>query len=261
MVEKIFKSILLEKEQEELLTELVKASRNVKHNKRQKFMTVQTSEHSFVKVIHPGLSKDFEGAYIGDLEILAQQNLLNLSSIPHGFNFDVTPLGIRYYKYLKQQTGEPIRQIEQEVHAYIDSEVFHKKYLKAFEKWREAESLLWQADTDRKPTLIGHLCRESMQEFATSLIEEVQPPEVDSNKAHTIARLKAVLKHLPHIGSTEKPFLDALIAYCGTVNDLIQRQEHGAKQEKEFLVLEDARRVVFHTMLVMYEIDRAVTRS
>jgi hypothetical protein len=56
------------------------------------------------------------------------------------------------------------------------------------------------------------------------------------------------------------PFLDALIAYWGTVSDLLQRQEHGAQREGHDLVNEDARRVVFHTCLVIYELDRAITR-
>jgi hypothetical protein len=57
-----------------------------------------------------------------------------------------------------------------------------------------------------------------------------------------------------------KAFLEALVAYWGTVNDLIERQEHGAKREGEQLGVEDARRVVFQLLIVMNEIDRALAK-
>ena len=52
--------------------------------------------------------------------------------------------------------------------------------------------------------------------------------------------------------------IEALVHYFGTVSDLNQRQEHGATRESESLTPEDARRVVFHSMLVMYEVDRTL---
>ena len=261
MTNELFRSIILEKEQEGLLTVLVEASRNVPRDRRQKFIAVQTLGRTLAIVSHPGLPKDFEGAYIGDLEILAQQGLLNLAYSRHGVNFDVTPLGIRYYEWLKKKQGMPMEQIEQKVRVYLNAKTFQRKYPEAFEKWREAESLFWEADTTQKLTVIGHLCREAMQEFVTSLVERIQPPDVAKDKARTIARLKAVLASIPHLGSTEHSFLQALVAYWGTVSDLVQRQEHGAQREKESLLWEDGRRVVFYTMLVMYEVDRVVERQ
>lgn len=259
MDERRFESILLEKEQQGLLAVLVEAARNVPREQRQKFMVIQTFEGTTIN--HPGLPRDLAGIYIGDLQVLAQEGLLNLTYTQRGTPvFDVTPLGFRYYEWLKQRAGEPIQQVEQEIIGYLDSESFRKRYPDAFTKWREAASLLREADTEQKLTVIGHLCREALQEFTTHLVEEFQPPNVDSEKSHTIARLKAVLGCLTYLTSTEKPFLDALVSYWGTVSDLVQRQEHGAQREREGLGWEDARRVVFHTALVMYEVARAVAR-
>jgi hypothetical protein len=110
-------------------------------------------------------------------------------------------------------------------------------------------------------TTIGHLCREAIQEFATTLINQYQPPDVDIDKAHTVARIKAVLNSCANkLGSSEKPFLDALIVYWGTVSDLIQRQEHGGQKEGNPLAWDDARRIVFQTYVVMFEIDRSLAR-
>lgn len=54
--------------------------------------------------------------------------------------------------------------------------------------------------------------------------------------------------------------LDALVVYWGTVHDLAARQEHGAAKAVP-LVAEDARRVVFQTAIVMFELDRAFVRA
>ncbi len=74
-----------------------------------------------------------------------------------------------------------------------------------------------------------------------------------------MARLKGVFiekkKVLP---STIHPLLEALIVYWGCVLDIVQRQEHGATKEGEDLVWEDARRAVFNTLTVMFEIDNAI---
>jgi hypothetical protein len=66
-------------------------------------------------------------------------------------------------------------------------------------------------------------------------------------------------QHRPRVGTTAAPFLVALLAYWGTVSDLVQRQEHGAQKEGGPLVWEDGRRVVFQTAIVMFEVDRALS--
>ena len=58
---------------------------------------------------------------------------------------------------------------------------------------------------------------------------------------------------------TERAFLDALLAYWGTVIDLVQRQEHGALREGTPLIRRDAKRVVLQCAIVMYELDEAIS--
>ena len=106
-------------------------------------------------------------------------------------------------------------------------------------------------------TRIGHTCREALQAFASSLAERSGVPDMPSNPAKTVDRIKAVL-NARALGDTHRAFLAALLAYWGTVSDLVQRQEHGAQKEGEPMTWEDARRVVFQTAIVMFEIARAV---
>lgn len=256
----MFENILLEQEQEELLSALVEAARNVPRNQRRKFMFIECQQDSWVQ--HPGLPDRTLEAYKGDIETLAYEGLLAISYSRNTLNFDVTPQGFKYYEQMKQHAGQPAQRIETAIRDYLVADHFRQKYLKAYQKWAEAEAMLWASDSEHQFTTIGHLCREAIQEFATALVEQHQPSDVDKDKAHTVARIRAVLNlRKDQLGSEERPFLDALLAYWGTVSDLIQRQEHGAQKEGEALVWEDGRRVVFQTAVVMFEIDRAIPRA
>ncbi len=146
------------------------------------------------------------------------------------------------------------RSIETLIREYLRSGDFQRRYPAAYQKWSEAEHMLWQRDSNQFTT-IGHLCREAMQEFTTRLVERFQPAEVDPDRAHVVARVRAILKWRAANG-TIREFLDALLAYWGTVSDLVQRQEHGAQKEGALLRWDDARRVVFHTLVVMFEVDK-----
>jgi hypothetical protein len=108
-------------------------------------------------------------------------------------------------------------------------------------------------------TTIGHLCREAVQAFAGTVATDTASAVSGTTAENTVARVRGALEALS-IGGTERAFLKALLAYWGTVNDLVQRQEHGGKKEGEALGREDARRIVFHTMIVMYELDQVLTR-
>jgi len=251
-----FNHIMLESEQEELLSSIVEAARNTPREERQKFYVIQV-DGGVDLLHHPGIKKGGEIIYYSDVEELGRQGLLAVgytSGTPH---FDVTPLGFRYYEHLKRKKGEAVQRVETIIREYLSSPEFRDKYPEAFAKWSSAEDLLWQTDTQQQLTTIGHLCREALQGFTTTLVERYQPPSVNTDKAKTVARFKAVLE-AAQLGTTKKDFLDALLTYFGTLNDMIQRQEHGASKEGEQLVWEDARRVVFQTMITMFEIDKTL---
>jgi len=258
----MFDNILLEPEQTDLLVLLVEASRSVPREQRQKFiaagpMACAPPNH---RLIHPGLPDGEIRLYIGDLEILDREGLIAMSYDSRGTAlFDVTPLGYRFYEHLKQEGGEPLQRIQSDIRDYVNASSFVAKYDRAHKKWADAEAMLWSTDSPYQLSTVGHLCREAMQEFATALVNKFRPSVVNSNKASTVDRIKAVLKEKKNFGSREKQFLDALVAYWGAVSDLVQRQEHGAQKEGGNLVWEDGRRVVFQTAMIMLEIDHALS--
>jgi hypothetical protein len=170
--------------------------------------------------------------------------------------FYVQPQGIQFYEETKR-SSPALQTLEDELRHFIGAREFQESHPTAFAKWEQAASLLWAADSAQQLSTIGHLCREALQEFAASLadLERVDVSTIEPSK--TVSRLKAVLAgRAATLGTTEAAFLEALISYWGTVSDLVQRQEHGAQRERGPLVWEDARRVVFQSCVLMYEVTR-----
>lgn len=252
----LFDDIILEPEQEELFMELVEIERSVPRKKRRKFMVSRT--HDGDSIIHPGVKKKID-FYFGDVEILADRGLLYMTPIGKGsLAFDITPEGFCYYEYLKEKKGEPVQRVEEHTTQYLDKDVFKEKYPKAYEKWREAESLLWKSNSEKQLSIIGHLCREAVQEFIDEMFKAKKTlPTAPKSKIKN--RLKELIDSLQgEMGEAEENFLIALAKYWSCVSDLIQRQEHEASKEGKELVWEDGRRIVFHTAILIYEIDRSI---
>lgn len=263
MDENFFKRVLLEKEQRELLSRIVEAARNVPRENRQGFSIVRRDQDMEVSLLHhPGLPDGKIKFYFPDLQTLIEKELIQVigrNQFSQVSRFDVTPEGFHYYRYLKKRSGEPMEQVEKEVRRYIDAHEFQREYPKAYEKWSEAESLLWETETSKQSTKIGHLCREAIQEFMGILYTQVNPPGEHIPKNKTIKRLKAIVEvKSKKLGETERKLLDVLIDYWDVVNDLIQKQEHGAQREKVKLVWKDARRVVFQAMMLMFEVSQSL---
>lgn len=255
--------ILLENEQKQLLTALVEATRNVPSDQRKPFIFTKNLGGSEVQ--HPGLAGDENlKVYEGDMESLAREGLLSLLRKDRSlWMFDVSPHGFEYYEQMKQSVAQPLQGVENAIRNHLVAERFQQTYSVAYQKWADAEKMLWTSDSERQYTTIGHLCREALQEFATVLAERYQIAGVNNlDKAHTVKRIRAVLDlKKEQLGETEKKFLDALLPFWGTVSDLVQRQEHGGQREGLPLVWEDGRRVVFQTAVVMFEIDSSLSRT
>ncbi len=252
---------VLEDHQVELLRSLVEAHRGV--SPREEFLVVRfMGADPRAGLLHPGLPKGF-GAPLSDLKALAAEGLIRLEQKDYGtWLFSVMPRGIDYYAKVRQHTGVPSERVEETIRRLFATEGFQERYPSAYGKWTKAESLLWAADAQEQLSAVGHHCREAMQEFAAALLTQHQPPDCSINREATVARIRAVLAaRRSSLPSTVYPFLDALVVYWGTLADLVQRQEHGALKEGMPLAWQDARRVVFHTMIVMCEIDWALTAS
>lgn len=253
---------LLEPEQEELLVTLVEAARSVPRTEREPFLVIHPLGASYYLVSHAALPRDLD-PYPGDWNALIREGLLAQSQPDDADLFDITTRGFAYYQELKKRSASPMVQVETEIRQYLDADRFRQRYPEAYRKWAEAAERLWVSDSEREFTRIGHDCREALQIFVTTLVDRFRPTDVDPNKQHDRARLKAVLEQQKqHLSETEHEFLDALYNYWGALSGgLVQRQEHGGQREKEPLTWEDGRRVVFQAAVVMNELDRSLMRN
>jgi len=187
----MFNNFLLEPEQKDLLIIMIEATRNVSKQRRQEFLIADSFGGS--TIIHEGLPNGEVSAYIGDLEALADVGLLQRRFSSRGSPiFDIAPLGYKYYEHLILSISQPIRRVEEKIMHYLDADYFQKKYAKAFQKWSTANHKLWSMDSEKELTEIEHLCREAMQEFITVLVDQFKPPNVDTDRTHTVARLRAI---------------------------------------------------------------------
>lgn len=184
-----------------------------------------------------------------DVPVLEQAGLVRVLTRGRGLlRFRVTPEGEKYYAHMKARAGEPIREVEDDMRSYLDSEPFRTRYPAAYRSFAEAERLVWVSDSHDQFTAVGHHAREALQEFATALVEHHQPPQVNPDATKTFDRLSAVVNmHRPQLGKRRSDFLDALFGYWREGVNLAQRQEHGGQKEGEPLEWEDARRVILHT--------------
>lgn len=147
----MFRNVLLEPEQKDLLTIMVEASRNVSKEDREGFLFVATFGGS--SILHKGLPNGEVSAYIGDSEALANVGLLQRRFSSKGSPiFDIAPLGYKYYEHLILSTIQPVRRVEEKIMHYLDAEYFQTKYVKAFQKWSTANDKLWSTDSERQLT-------------------------------------------------------------------------------------------------------------
>jgi len=138
---------------------------------------------------------------------------------------------------------------------YLHPDLVQSKHPGAFACWQSATELL-RIDPVKNAHLIGHECREALLLFADDLVAAVGLAADPAWKG-PIDRLRAVLAVTDKGGGrTVREHRDAALAYWGTTLDLAHRQEHGATKRGQALTADDARRLVFHSLVAMFEWDQ-----
>ena len=190
------------------------------------------------------------GAPVGTPYIRA---MLRAQAKKVGIEKRVTPEGLR--RTYDELSAEQARGIVGQLSSHIDEDSFRATSNAAYERWRDALDL-FNGNPQRHATRIGHDCRDALIAFTDDLVRQ-RRVETDARPAQTMDKLRAVLRACEGLSTAVE---ELLVAYFGAASDLVQRQEHGAAKEGEALDEEDARRVLFHTMLAMYEVHHTLRR-
>ncbi len=245
---------LLEPRQIELLIEIVELVRSIPENRRDRFILVSNHVESYA--MHQTVRNARFDVYKGDIDVLANEGLLNIDFGSRGSTlFDVSPRGFRYYEELMQSKSEPSESMQDVVSRHLNFEPVRNRYPEAHRKWSEAQAILAGEEALQHHSTIGHLCREAVQEFAEVVYKRTDAGET-FEKAHTVKRICEALKAVESESTGE--FLKALVGFQAELNTLVQRLEHSGQKEGESVTTEDARRVVFGTAYMMFEVDRAL---
>ena len=172
---------------------------------------------------------------------------------------EITQRGFDALDELERVAPSLFHAMETQVLGYLGEAEFAERYSAAFAKLRQATELLTGDDAATRASQVGHLCREAAQEFADALIAPYAPPDPPALKTAVTPRVRAVLTSCAsELAKSEPTFLKALVDYWSATYDLVQRQEKDAVKEGQALTIEDGRRVVFHTGIMMYEVARAL---
>ena len=156
-----FDGIYLEDEQRELLSWMVEGERSLPQSQHDSFMLLGVQEGYFL--LHPSLGER-PAVRKGDLETLADNKLLRRDIGSGGDRlYEVTPQGRRYYAEMKRRAGESAAVVEQEIRHFLDGEAFAATFPVAYQRWRQAEQELWDAEDVPQMTRIGHMCREALR--------------------------------------------------------------------------------------------------
>jgi hypothetical protein len=208
-------------------------------------LSVRATAPLLCSIATGNIGKRVLGSYI--------RGMLSSKAAALGIDRRVTIEGLRHSgKQHRQGSGW---RMESQIGRYVDEESFRRRYPEVHDKWRVALDL-FAIHPARHASAVGNSCRDTLQTFADSAITSRNLTLKSSSG--TVDKLRALIKD-----STESSRIrahgEALVAYWGTVSDLANRQAHGARREKEKLKVEDARRLIFHTMLVMFEVDQLLS--
>ena len=248
-----FENIILEPEQQDLFIRMVENVKSVPRENRSQMIEANSNDGTCL-IMPKG---EITGYAYGDPDALATAGLLQMDySSSGGKRYTISPVGYQYYDWLMKQQGKPVERIEKQTFRYLEFEDFRKQFPDAYRKIKQAEEMLWPADKEEQFTTIGHLCRESVQDFADDLYTKVTGTAYDGPKTQTHNRIEALITEKCDSKKVRK-YLRALFDYWKAVGGLIQKQEHRAEKEKEQLTWEDSRRLVFQTVNVMVELDKA----
>lgn len=243
-------SIRLTDEQVDLLALLVEETRRISGGQQYEFFVSRSRDGDFAVTEGRRIQ-----VFFPDLGELDRIGLIRLRDDAGAPAFVVSPDGFAFYEEVKRLRGGPVERVEAETRHLLERDLV-EAFDDAAQRWREAEDLLWRMNAEDHLTAIGHKCREALQSFAQGLYERHCPDSEQLLKGQTHNKIRAVLS--AERSTLGKKTEAALNAYWEAVNDLAERAEHGSQREGRPLLWEDARRLVFQTLLVMVEVAAAV---
>jgi hypothetical protein len=189
----------------------------------------------------------------GDLDDLVGKGLLRRRSTGsrHNLRFGVTGDGVRYYRWLMNQRGSPVDQVEYVVRRTMDGAAFANAHADASKRLAAAFELLWTgAEGPEAIRQIGEHLRAALQCMTTDLVGGIGSNE------QVAPRLRELVQHLD-VGHREADLLEALVEFVDKATRLDQRLAHNkdeADKGRPVRSFAEVRRAAFATAMACYEL-------
>lgn len=198
------------------------------------------------------ISKPYVG---GRLDPASVRVSLAGRALAAGIDRRVHPQGIRDsgIRHREDSRGR----VQTQVGPYIDTEGFQARYPDAYDRWEAALDLQRQ-HPDTNARRIGLDCREAIQLFVGAAAEQ---HGVQLKGNDVVDELRTLLRAFLPKGQDLSRHLQALVEYWTAMSRLAHRQVHENDRDDGKLRPVDADRLIFHTLVVMLEIDRTLPES
>ena len=203
-----------------------------------------------------GSIRQFNEVDQGTLDDLADLALLRVEFSPKGTpSYRVTGQGQNFYRWLTQNEGTAIEQVEEEARRVIDGSEYARAHPRASHHLREAFELLWGRQTgDEVVSEVGEHLRKALMD-ATS---DVVGSEVQGSQEKPIERLRNYLEGLA-LPAREAAVVSQIVELARAALWLDQRLNHirdESDRGEPAMSWEEIRRAAFVTAFTCYELDR-----
>jgi hypothetical protein len=207
-----------------------------------------------------GSRRSWDGFDGGAIEDLVSYGLLHLGFARSGTpNYRITGDALHFHRWLMEQAGSPLDQLEAAIHHSLDSDGFARAHAGCAHHLNEAFGLLWSGrEGDQVVSEIGDHLRKALMDVVADVIGIAS----DGQKERPIQALEAWLQSSA-VRVREAAVLGALVEFARVSLRLDHRLNHvrdEADKGEAASSWDEVRRAAFATALVCYELDRAVRR-
>ncbi len=255
---------LVTRQQDELLFNLVQAARCLDLTEPTEFLFVdRRSSHADPHVTHPCLPTGQVKAKLSDVETLIRKGLLRpTKTTGKGLSFEIDPRGFEIYRQEPKADRRAVPRMGISARAHMDGSSFEQNYPIAYDKWAQAEALLPAVDPTPTGLTIYQLCNDALMAFAGYLEVKFDLGDVRRVDSPAHERIGVVLESGDlNLATAELSFLTALLSNWRSLLARVKKRGEKDPSEEGVLHWQDLHLAVFHTAVVMFEIDRSLARS
>jgi hypothetical protein len=201
--------------------------------------------------------RDWRGFNGGSLADLGSFGLLHVGFSSRGTeNYRISADGVAFYRWLREQQGEPVAHVRDAVVELVDSAGFATRQPGASHHLSEAFALLHtEGSSAQRTSEIGDHLRKAIMDSTTVLLGE------GAGQEQPIDRLQSWLDANTKLHDRERQALKDLVQLAASTLRLDHRLNHVRDEVGKGEIaptFEEMRRAAFLTALVCYEVDRAV---